>query len=149
MTVKYVRDSLISVGYEYLDIFGEAGVRATGESVEEVFENAALGMYSMVTDAESVREKKKITVEVKGESPEGLLVGFLNELIFHLDANGFVGRRVKVLKLGGDSVRAEVSGEEFDLERHEPRLLLKAATYHDLKLENRGGKWTVEVIFDI
>lgn len=149
MTVQYVHDSLISVGYEYLDISGDAGVRATGESIEEVFENAALGMYSLVTDSETVREKGKITVEVKSESPEGLLVGFLNELIFHLDANGFVGRRVKVVEVGGDAVKAEIWGEEFDLERHEPRLLLKAATYHDLKLENRGGKWTAEVIFDI
>lgn len=137
------------MGYEYLDISGDAGVRAMGKSLEEVFENAALGMYSMVTDAEEVREERKISVKVKSEGPEGLLVGFLNELIFQLDANGFIGRRVKVLELGDDVVRAEVMGEEFDLDRHEPRLLIKAATYHDLKLEKKGGEWTAEVIFDV
>lgn len=137
------------MGYEYLDISGDAGVRATGRSIEEVFINAALGMYGLVTDLDGIREEKTIAVEAESQSPEGLLVGWLNELIFRLDTEGFIGRKVKILHLGNEAVKAEVTGEEFDLARHEPRLLLKAATYHDLKLEEKDGQWTAEVIFDI
>jgi SHS2 domain-containing protein len=47
------------------------------------------------------------------------------------------------------SMRASVSGEEFDPERHEGRLLIKAATYHRLKIERKGDRWETEIIFDI
>lgn len=137
------------MGYEHLDIFGDAGVRATGESLEEVFENAVLGMYSLVTDLNGVREERAITVEAESDSREGLLVNLLNELIFRLDAEGFVGAGVRMLEVGDERVKAEITGEEFDPERHETGLLLKAATYHGLKVEEKDGQWLAEVIFDI
>lgn len=149
MTAYSARDTLNCVGYEHLDISGDAGVRATGGSLEELFENAALGMYSLVTDPEGVREETTITVEAESDGPEGLLVNFLNELIFRLDTEGFVGKRVRVLRMGEETARAEIAGEEFDPERHEAGLLLKAATYHGLKVEERGGRWSADVIFDI
>ncbi|MCX5719343.1 MAG: archease, partial [Nitrospirae bacterium] len=40
-------------------------------------------------------------------------------------------------------------GEDFDPERHESKLLIKAATYHKLRIENVGNMWEVDVIFDI
>ncbi len=46
-------------------------------------------------------------------------------------------------------LKAAVSGEEFDTERHERKLLIKAATYHKLKIERINGMWEVDVIFDI
>lgn len=137
------------MGYEHLDIFGDAGVRATGESLKEVFENAVLGMYSLVTDLNGVREERAITVEAESDSREGLLVNLLNELIFRLDTEGFVGGGVKMLEVGDERVKAEITGEEFDPERHETGLLLKAATYHGLKVEEKDGRWLAEVIFDI
>jgi SHS2 domain-containing protein len=137
------------VSYEYLDISGDAGIKATGDSLEELFVNSALGLYGLVTDPESIREETAVIIDVESHSIEGLLVGWLNELIFQLDTYGFIGRKVKILKLGDDNVSAEVTGEEFDPERHERRLLLKAATYHGLKIEKLDGGWIAEVIFDI
>jgi len=137
------------VSYEYLDISGDAGVRATGGSLEEIFESAALGMYGLVTDLNGVRPENTVTVEATSRGTEGLLVAWLNELIFRMDTYGFIGGKVRVLDLGEHHIKAEVMGEEFDPERHERRLLLKAATYHDLKVEKRDGGWVAEVIFDI
>ncbi len=137
------------MGYEYLDISGDAGIRADGNSLEELFVNSALGLYSLVTDPESIREETAVIIDVKSHSIEGLLVGWLNELIFQLDAYGFIGSKVKILRLGDEDLSAEITGEEFDPQRHERRLLLKAATYHGLKIEKHDGGWTAEVIFDI
>jgi SHS2 domain-containing protein len=137
------------VGYEYLDISGDAGIRAAGDNLDELFINAALGMYGLVTDPESIRGETAVIIDVKSHSIEGLLVGWLNELIFQLDTYGFIGRKVKILKLGDEDISAEVTGEEFDPGRHERRLLLKAATYHGLRIEKHDGGWTAEVIFDI
>jgi SHS2 domain-containing protein len=137
------------VGFEYLDISGDAGLRLSGGTLKEVFTDAAVGMYSLITDIGSVREEKEISIETESHSPEGLLVSWLNELIFQFDTYGFVGRSVDIEELGDTKIAATIRGEDFDPERHEQRLLLKAATYHNLSFQRIDSGWQVEVIFDI
>lgn len=151
--------------FEIIDISGDAGIRAYGESLVQAFTNAAIGMYSLITDLEDIKEKKTISVFTESHSLEGLLVSWLNELIFQFDAYGFAGKAIMITEItptltlplrGGGmgeveayKLKAAVSGEEFDTERHERKLLIKAATYHKLKIERINGMWEVDVIFDI
>ncbi len=145
--------------YEFLDISGDAGVRSFGNTATELFVNAALGMYSLMMDMEDVAKKETIDVSLTHESAEGLLVTWLNELIFQFDAHGFIGKEITVIdfSLGNNipaseasyRIGASLSGEYFDPARHHGKLLLKAATYHKLKIRDEGGLWTAEIIFDI
>jgi SHS2 domain-containing protein len=141
------------MGFEQIDVAGDAGIKATGGNLKELFENAILGMYSLIVPAGKVMEKKAVRVEKSNSTPEALLVGVLNELIFHFDAYGFVGCRADISETGkkndGFYFRGAVYGEDFDPSRHESGLLLKAATYHDLKVTSTDGLWEAEVIFDI
>lgn len=135
--------------FEILDISGDAGIRAYGATLEEAFCNSAIGMYGLITNPEDIAEKKNISVQMEGHSLEGLVVAWLNELIFQFDAYGFLGKRINSLVLLNYRLSATVSGEDFDADRHERRLLLKAATYHQLKVGQFNGAWEIEVIFDI
>lgn len=168
--------------YEPLDITGDVGLKAYGKTVDEVFINAAVGMYSLITNLNLIQEKKTINISVENSSIEELFVSWLNELIFHFDTYGFIGKRISITEItpslsprrirlsaetlpprGGElggwtnqpagmqvcTLKAAVSGEEFDTERHERKLLIKAATYHKLKIEKVGDIWQAEVIFDI
>ncbi len=135
--------------YEILDISGDAGIRAFGGDLQELFINAACGMYSLITDLKDIQKKKTIEVSVYAASEEGLLVAFLNELIFHFDAYGFAGKGVVIKAMDAGSVTAVISGEDFNPARHRRKLLLKAATYHRLKVEKLGNHRQAEVIFDI
>lgn len=135
--------------FEEVDISGDVGIRACGETLEDVFTNAAMGMYSLITDHEGMEETKEIDVAAESPSLEGLLVSWLNELIFHFDTYGFIGRKIRVERLENHRIVAKVSGEDFDPERHERRLLIKAATYHQLSVEKKEGHWVAQVIFDI
>ncbi len=132
-----------------MDISGDVGIRAHGTSISEAYENAGAGMYSLITDTSGIDESESIAFEVSGDSPEGLLVAYLNELIFRFDTYGFIGKRVEVTDLSAGSMSATVHGGEFDPERHERRLLIKAATYHNINIKQAGGVWEVEVVFDI
>lgn len=132
-----------------IDISGDAGIRAYGETLPDLFLNAAMGMYSLITDPADVREERNIALDLESHSPEGLLVSWLNELIFHFDTYGFVGKTIRIAALLGNTISARVSGEDFDPERHEKRLLIKAATYHRLSIEKKEGQWVAEIIFDI
>lgn len=150
--------------FESLDISGDAGIAAFGRDLKELFENAAAGMYSLITNVEAVKEKESLYIEVGKDSLEGILVGWLNELIFRFDVYGFIARRISVKEFSGlpgegasvqqpvgepFRISAFLSGEEFDPSLHEGRLLLKAATYHNLRVEKRGGIWRSEIIFDV
>jgi len=140
--------------FEQIDISGDAGIRAFGRDIPELFRNTAAGMYSLITDLDGIRPDRDLTVTVENPTLEGLLVSWLNELIFHFDTYGFICREITFsgFVLPDDkpgTIRASLSGEEFDTERHERRLLLKAATYHKLRIEKVEGRWVAEVIFDI
>jgi SHS2 domain-containing protein len=135
--------------FEILDISGDAGIRAFGKDLTELFVNAGTGMYSLITDLTDIQEKKTIAVSTQGNSWEGLLVSFLNELVFHFDTYGFIGKSLAVTALNMNNVTANISGEEFNPDRHKGKLLIKAATYHKLKMEKKGDRWEAEVIFDI
>lgn len=146
-----------------IDVSGDAGIMAYGKSIEELFENAAAGMYNLMTNLESMQEKRSIDVAVEKDSLEGLLVAWLNELIFRFEVDGFVGKRIVVTasrsspgntSYGSNAeelfaVRASLSGEDFDPARHEGKLLLKAATYHNLRVEKKGNIWRSRIIFDV
>jgi len=135
--------------FEVLDISGDVGLKAFGESKDEAFINAAVGMYSLITNLDAVEEKKSIDVSVESNSPDGLLVSWLNELIFQFDAYGLIGKKVEISHFSENEIRATIKGEEFDPGRHEGKLLIKAATYHRLKIEKKGNLWEIEIIFDI
>ncbi|MEW6416941.1 MAG: archease [Nitrospirota bacterium] len=139
--------------FRVLDISGDVGLRAFGKSIDEAFINAATGMYSLITNTDAIKEEKTVDVSIESNSLDGLFVSWLNELIFHFDAYGFIGKRITIGEgLDGGEVfklKASISGEEFDPERHEGKLLIKAATYHRLRIEKVDDLWEIDVIFDI
>ncbi|MGB9716655.1 MAG: archease [Thermodesulfovibrionales bacterium] len=152
--------------FEVIDISGDVGLRAFGKTLKEAFTNAAIGMYSLITNPDAIKEEKVIDVSVVSDWMEGLLVLWLNELIFHFDAYGFIGKKIVISELTPSfflppppgrglgwgevcSLKASISGEDFDPERHESKLLLKAATYHRLKIDKKNDIWEIDVIFDI
>ncbi len=135
--------------FKILDISGDVGLTAYGNTKEEAFINAATGMYSLITDPGSVLEKKVVLISVENQSPDGLLISWLNELVFHFDAYGFIGKKIGVEHFSDNKITAKISGEEFDPERHEGNLLIKAATYHKLRIEEKNGQWEIDIIFDI
>ena len=145
--------------YEVIDISGDAGIRAFGRSSGELLANAALGMYSLIVDPQTVRATGHIEVTVRHASLDGLLLAWLNELIYRFDVHGFLARDIVVMTSSSTKkadaedreylLGASLSGENFDPERHQGKLLVKAATYHNLKVEQNDDYWTAEVIFDI
>ena len=135
--------------FELIDISGDAGIRAFGKSLEDLFVNSAAGMYSLIADPGSVSPQKSVEIESRGSSLEGLLVSWLNELVFQFDTYGFIGREVRIHELHQALIKATVTGEDFDPERHGRGLLIKAATYHKLTIERKEDHWEAVVIFDI
>lgn len=137
------------MNFEIIDISGDIGLRAYGSSLSEAFVNAGLGMYSLITDIGNIGCKRDLVFKISSESLEGLLVNYLNELIFHFDAYGFVGCRIEIAEISDTCIKAKVFGDDFNPNIHSKGLLIKAATYHNLNIQKTGDVFSLDVIFDI
>jgi len=139
-------------GFQILDHTADIGVTAYGRSIEELFCNAALALFSLVTDLETVEERAEVSLEVKSQDVDGLLVEWLNELIYSFDVNHMLFKRFDIESLIHNEVnelKATCHGEKFDPLRHKITREIKAATYHMLKLKKNRAGYQVQVIFDI
>jgi len=140
-----------SAGFSYPDGGPPADllVEGKGGTVGEAFANVALAMYNAITPLEGIHERETFTVEAEGFDRESLLFNFLAELIYLVDAEGLVARRIDVeIAPGGLGLRAECVGERFSSATHEAGTSVKAVTYHMMKIEEGDGVWIVRTVFD-
>jgi SHS2 domain-containing protein len=139
----------MSVGYELVDHTADIGVKVWGPTAEEVFEQAALAMFSLVCDPLDIGELETVEVSLEAESMDLLLAAWLNELLYVFEARSLVLSQFDLLELGEHSLRARVSGEPLDTSHHIVCGGVKAATLHELSLERRDDGWEGFVLLDV
>jgi SHS2 domain-containing protein len=135
--------------FETFEHTADIGLVARGRTLEEVFVHAAEGLVELMVDAEGLRETVRLEVTVSAPDREALLVSWLNELLYLLDTRGFLPRRCRITRLGETDVAAELVGDTIDRSRHTVRRMVKAATYHGLRLAQTDGRWEARVILDL
>lgn len=136
-------------GYETFEHTADVGLAVRGQSLQDLFEQAAAGFIDLMLDAETVSPTRTINITARAEQPEELLVAWLEEILFAFDAEAFAPAAARVESLGQGEVRGQLSGEDFDPQRHEVRLAVKAVTFHDLAIRNVGGRYEVKIVFDV
>jgi SHS2 domain-containing protein len=134
--------------FEILDHTADTGIIAYGDDLKEAFENAALGMFSLITDLPSIENDQTRKIDINSPDRDGLLVSWLNELIYLFDVENIIFSKFDIIHLDENALSAIVYGEKVDLSRHEIRTGIKAATYHMLKID-KNSLFRVQVIFDI
>lgn len=125
---------------------------AYGQSLEEMYQNAALALFSIMTNTDEVDEIQTDVFVVEAEDKEALLLDFLNELLYKWDAERvlFSGFACEVHTTEeGYKIMTEARGEAFDPEKHELKSEVKAVTYFDMSVEEEEGVWTGRVTLDM
>jgi len=135
--------------FEIIDHVADVGIVAYGTDVEELFSNAALALFSLITEPESIEEKLHLDLEVSSEGRDSLLVEWLNELIYLFDAERILFNRFDIKRLTHNELKATCYGEGFDPMKHKIKIGVKAATYHMLKLDKSGDGCKAQIILDI
>ncbi|MFO8102179.1 MAG: archease [Dehalococcoidia bacterium] len=135
--------------FEIIDHTADVGLLAYGSTRKEVFINAAAGMVSLITDPEKVNPVCQREIALDADDYEDLLVVWLNELLYLFDAENLIFSRFEITSLNHDSLSAIVQGEKIDLARHEIKTQVKAATYHQIKLNSEEEGFSARIIFDI
>ncbi len=135
--------------FEVIDHTADVGIIAYGAEIKQVFVNAALALFSLITELEDVGEELKYDVEVASEDRESLLVEWLNELVYLFDAEHVLLKRFDIQGLSNTRLKAACYGEKFAPARHRIKTGVKAATYHMLRIEKDNKGYKAQVIFDI
>jgi SHS2 domain-containing protein len=135
--------------YEILDVTADIGILAYGEDIRAVFENAALGMFSLIVDPETIKVKETVNVIVESTNLEDLLVAWLNELLFIFETKEFIIKECRILEMDEKHLIAEIRGEHYNPAIHPRNVHIKAATYHNLEIKRYNSNWSARVIFDV
>jgi SHS2 domain-containing protein len=135
--------------FEFVDHTGDLGVRVFGQTLPELFEQAAEALTFILTDPETIRIKKTRKLLLEAKTDEELLITWLNEFVYLFDTEGLLFKDFEVLSIHDHHLEALAQGEIYMEGRHPIKTAVKAATYHQLKIENHQGVWTAQVIFDL
>jgi SHS2 domain-containing protein len=138
----------MNADFEIIEHTADVGIRAFGRSQSEAYANAARGMFSLITDLDSIRAGLSHQIEVEAPDCESLLVAWLNELIFLFDSQQLLFSQFDIQSISNTRLSALCLGEKVDFSRHEIKIGIKSATYHMLKVEH-NAEWRVQVILDI
>jgi len=135
--------------WETFEHTADIGLIARGRTVEELFVHAAEGLIDLMVDPGGLRDGVHVQVAVSAPDREALLVAWLNELLYLVDAQGFLPSRYRIAGITHTDLAADLFGETIDPDRHTLRRLVKAATYHGLRIATTDGEWEARVIVDL
>jgi SHS2 domain-containing protein len=133
--------------FEYIDIStADIAFVAYGKDLSELFSNSALAMYEVMVDTSKIEEKIEKEIIIEGNDLESLMFNWLNELLYITDTEKIVFKSFDI-KIENFKIFAKCRGEIIS-EKHNPRTVVKAATYHLLKIW-KNDVWKAQVILDI
>ena len=135
--------------FRVLEHTADIGFEAFGPTREEVFANAGRALQNIMVDLNSIVPREGLEIQVEGADAGSLLVNWLSEILYHIDADGRLFHDFKVRNLNDRSLTAIAHGESFDRARHQVKLQVKAITYHQLTLDKTAEGWRAQVYVDI
>ncbi len=135
--------------FEIMEHTADVGIVAHGGSLAELFANAAAGMFAVMADLEGVRQTEERRIEVEARDREGLMVRWLTELLYYLDAEELLLSRFVVDEVSDTNLRARAFGERIDPQRHRLHFGVKAVTRHMLEVAEEDGGYRAQLLFDI
>lgn len=136
---------MAAIKFKQIDHPSDVSIIAYGNNHQEVFENAAYGMFSLMANLTKVAPKSSLTINVTADEPEALLVNWLNELIYHEDAKKMLFSKFEITKLTNTELAASVWGEKINVGKHTFARPIKAVTFSQLHLDANQAK----IIFDV
>lgn len=137
--------------YELIEHTADIGVRIKAKTLKDLFVKAGVCLFDIIAERKSNLKirlpKTKCVIKQKAGDLEELFVNWLNDLLSLSATKELIFVNFKIKRLDNKNLEAEVLGE--DIKNYKINTEIKAATYHQLKLEKKDTGWQAEVIFDV
>lgn len=127
----------------------DVGVRGFGLTEAAAFEQAALALVAVVADPDRVAVRETVPMACEAPDDELLLVAWLNTVVYEMAVRHMLFGRFQV-NLQGGRLQAIAGGEPVSIERHQPAVEVKGATYTTLRVARTDdGGWMAQTVVDV
>jgi len=135
--------------FEIIEHTADFGVIGKGRTMAEAFENAAFGMFSIVADLDKYQPTKQQSITVVGTDDVALLERFLSSLLVIFDGDLLLPLDFEITEISMGRLTCWISTRPIadDVEWFGPTV--KAVTFHQMAVTNKGEQWTAKAIFDV
>lgn len=135
--------------WEHFPHAADVGVRGLAATLEGAFEQAARGMTAVVTELPGVTAATTVELHCSNPDRELLLFDWLNALVYEMATRHMLFSQFSVRIRDGE-LRATARGERLDVERHQPRVEIKGATFTELRVtQDDDGLWRAQCVLDV
>jgi SHS2 domain-containing protein len=135
-------------GYEFLEHTADLKFRAYGITLEEALVNCARAFTDATAGDSLIAVRESRAVRFSSDTLERLVHDWLSEFILYFSTEQMLFSRFDVKVSGKYNLTAKISGEKFNPKKHKLYKEIKAATYHDMKIQQKDGGWVIEVVCD-
>jgi len=127
----------------------DMGIRGFGSTRAEAFAQAALAMTAVVADPQTIEPRGCVVISCQEPDDELLLFGWLNAVLYEMATRRMLFGRYDVT-IEGDLLHAQAWGEIVNVQKHQPAVEVKAATYADIRVwQRKDGTWVAQCIVDV
>jgi SHS2 domain-containing protein len=137
------------VSYRFLPHTADLIVEIKGANLADVFHDATAVVRDLIVGDGSVEATESHSVILEAQSPDELLIRFVRELLTWFQLDTFVPAQLEIEQLVPSRMVATIRGELFDDSRHEPQPEVKAATRHNLSVEETDTGWRAVMVLDL
>ncbi|MBI3049332.1 MAG: archease [Acidobacteria bacterium] len=134
--------------WEHFAHDADIGVVGTGPTKAEAFRQAALALTAVVTDPAGVKPLQSVPIACRAPTDELLLVEWLNALIYEMAVRAMLFGDFAV-EIAGGELHATARGEPVDVDRHEPAVEVKGATFTALQVREGPDGWRAQCVVDV
>ncbi len=143
--------------FDYLEHTADVYILAYGANIIELLENAGIALFETMTDTSKINGRIYRNIEAHGVDLENLLYRWLEELLTIYYSENIMCGEIRVNKFIVSRENNEIDytaiglckGEEFDTEKHESKVEVKAVTYHLMKILREENGWKAYFVLDI
>ena len=125
------------------------GICAWAPDRPRAFAELARGVFALIVDPATVEIREHREVRAQADSPEALIVNWINEGLYVQEIEGFAVHTVEVTVCSDRLVHGLLRGEPFDAERHGAGTIVKAATFHRVALTEGADRVELTLIVDV
>jgi SHS2 domain-containing protein len=135
--------------YHLIDHTADFGIQVFGSDSRELFTNAALALFDVITETDVLKGRDSCKITALGEDWSDLMINWLREMLYLWNGKEKLVKSIRILSLSENKISAKINFDAYMPDRHIINTEIKAVTYHQIQVKSSPSGWEARVIFDI
>ena len=135
--------------YRLIDHTADFGIEVKGTDQNNLYVNAALAMFDLITNTSTLVGKSDSSLNVQGSDMCDLMINWLRELLYLWNGEKMLLKVADIHSISEKKLSATITYDLFEPDIHEIKNEIKAVTYHKIKVEQKSEYWISNIIFDV